>query len=956
MATFNDLLEINNIYKSTDKSTDKSIDKSIKQNDENTNILFTFDNTLSEEDKLKKQSHIKFDCKNEYIDLTYIDLTYLDSNKQHSITKPVGNYILKPHQTTSLYYMLQLEKQFYNTKTISFNPDLPQDIKIAKDIPPNINIDIETITNHYTNVGILCDKVGAGKSYSIMGLLSESKDLDSQYLQIRNNNYGSHDITVKKINKLNTNILLVPHSLISQWSKYLEKSGLKYHVIGKTKDIYDLGDDSCKFKTASDSKKSTKESKSKSKVDDAKETKTSKSAKKPKTKATLATVSTEASLDTESTTKTKKKITLKKKGKVEVVAEVVADTESIPDNESLADIEAIEDDIMSMSMSIPEEKPFNLKELDTEILQIKIQQDILNQQSSLLCTKRNTILANYRNAGHYYNYQNCYNSPEYKQNDAELTDISNQIRALNKKISIINETIHKNKVLNGKCSAIELNIMNNYAFSHYKTDYFINETLKDFLKYFGHINKTYVESLDVILVSDTQYNHMALFFTRDDYTINRIIVDECNSIKGSNLTSINSIFKWFITSSISSIITCNGWVNKTITSPEGYISNIKEKTIMSTGFIFNNITEINKNIKENFKIFLINNPEYIEQSTQLPEMLTYIIICKNNVNIQVLAGIVSHDIMNMLFAGDIDGIVSKLDVVVGDETNIIAMVTQKYKDELNCKEYELKTSLANPKYKADAETIGVINRRHAIADLKHKIACIEERVKTVESCPICFDDFNNPCITPCCNNKFCFDCMTMSLNNKNSCPSCRTELSVAKLMLISNKKKETELDVDSKTKKNKTIEADPSTMTYPQRIELLKTKSIDFTKYENMDKIFELNSKNDVKKYLIFTEYESTLNTKITSMLDKWELTYGRIKGTTATITKQIENYKKGNTNVLLINSKFFGSGMNLENTSDIIIIHKMHGDIEMQAIGRAHRFGRVGNLRVWKLYYENEK
>ena len=359
---------------------------------------------------------------------------------------------------------------------------------------------------------------------------------------------------------------------------------------------------------------------------------------------------------------------------------------------------------------------------------------------------------------------------------------------------------------------------------------------------------------------------------------------------------------------------------------------------------------------ENFKIFLINNPEYVEQSTQLPEMLTYIIICKNNVNIQVLAGIVSHDIMNMLFAGDIDGIVSKLDVVVGDETNIIAMVTQKYKDELNCKEYELKTSLANPKYKADAETIGVINRRHAIADLKNKIACIEERVKTVESCPICFDDFTNPCITPCCNNKFCFDCMTMSLNNKNSCPSCRAELSVAKLMVISNKKKETGLDVDSKTKKTKTIEQDPSTMTYPQRIELLKTKSIDFTKYENMDKIFELNSKNEVKKYLIFTEYESTLNTKITSMLDKWELTYGRIKGTTSTITKQIENYKKGNTNVLLINSKFFGSGMNLENTSDIIIIHKMHGDIEMQAIGRAHRFGRVGNLRVWKLYYENEK
>ena len=931
MATFNDLFEINNtdIFTNTDINTDISIntDNSIKQNDETINILFTIDNTLSEDDKLEKQLHVKIvGYHNEFI-----DLTYLDSSKQYSITKPVGEYILKPHQTTSLYYMTQLEKQFYNTKTVD------------KRFDKTINDREENISNHYTNVGILCDKVGAGKSYSIMGLLSESKDLDSQYLQIRNSNYGSHNITVKKTNKLNTNILLVPHSLIAQWSKYLEKSGLKYKVIQKAKDIYDLGNDECKFKTVIEKAKSAKESKSKAKSK-SKEEKGTKEIKKPKTKATLETVS---SLDTDSTTKPKKKITLRKKGKVEV--------ESIPDTESVEDdVESVEDDIMSMST--PEEKPFNLKEAEAEILRIKTVDMLpLNQQRNLLCSKRQHLINNFNGnvTHHQVSYQSLYTNPEYKKTEADLNEVANQTKLLNDKISIINETIHKNKVLNGKLSSNEITSMN-FAFLHHESTHssYLTETHKDFLQYFGHINKTYIESLDVILVSDTQYNHMALFFTRDNYTVNRIIVDECNSIKGSQLAKIESVFKWFITSSINSIITCDGWLKKEITSPQGYASHIREKSIMSTGFIFDNITEIYRNIKENFKIFLINNPEYIEQSTQLPEMLTYIIICKNNVSIQVLAGIVSHDIMNMLFAGDIDGIVSKLDVVVGDETNIIAMVTQKYKDELNCKEYELKTSLANPKYKADAETIGVINRRHAIADLKHKIACIEERVKTVESCPICFDDFNNPCITPCCNNKFCFDCMTMALNNKNSCPSCRTELSVAKLMVISNKKKET----DVINKATKTIKADPSTMTYPQRIELLKTKSIDFTKYENMDKIFELNSKNEVKKYLIFTEYESTLNMKITSMLDKWGLTYGRIKGTTATITKQIENYKKGNTNVLLINSKFFGSGMNLENTSDIIIIHKMQGDIEMQAIGRAHRFGRVGNLRVWKLYYENEK
>ena len=122
-----------------------------------------------------------------------------------------------------------------------------------------------------------------------------------------------------------------------------------------------------------------------------------------------------------------------------------------------------------------------------------------------------------------------------------------------------------------------------------------------------------------------------------------------------------------------------------------------------------------------------------------------------------------------------------------------------------------------------------------------------------------------------------------------------------------------------------------------------------------MDKIFELNHYNPKKKYLIFTEYESTLNHKITNMLDKWGLKYGRIKGSGIMITNLVEQYKTGDINTLLINSKYFGSGMNLENTTDIIIIHKMQADVEMQVIGRAQRFGRIGNLRVWKLYYQNE-
>jgi len=61
-----------------------------------------------------------------------------------------------------------------------------------------------------------------------------------------------------------------------------------------------------------------------------------------------------------------------------------------------------------------------------------------------------------------------------------------------------------------------------------------------------------------------------------------------------------------------------------------------------------------------------------------------------------------------------------------------------------------------------------------------------------------------------------------------------------------------------------------------------------FSKYDNMDKIFELNNDNVIKKYLIFSEYDNSFNYKIINILEKWMLKYKSIQGTSATIEKNI--------------------------------------------------------------------
>ena len=884
--------------------------------------------------------------------LPFNGIYYLDKKNVYNTRKILGEYILKQHQCTTLYYMLELEKMKYDVKTISNVPDvpilptdtipilptdtipiLPTDtipILTTDTIPilpilPTDTINITNITNHYTNIGVISDRVGAGKSYCIMALLNESKTIKFNELQYRNIDIGSSNITPKKINKLDTNILLVPHSLIGQWSKYLEKSGLKYCVIQKAKDVYNLGDKHCKFNTTNSNDN-------------------------------IVGVVIEEEVEV----KPKKKLVLKKKLKTSDIQDSVKEGEKEGEKEG-KNVEITK--ATKAEKVLKTKKTTNIKTNKSTIKKNLEQEKILIQQQVYTLGSQKRVLSN---NPLYYTHRDIYINNIELMNERQIIvdkikDIDIFITDLEKKISTITDTLIHYDLQNGNISNVQLQLLNNYyniyndsTRTEYKTVFkYIDKYLHEYNNNLSHINKSLVESYDVILVSDSFYNLLSLYFIRDDYTINRIIVDECNYIKGIQLLKIKNIFTWFVTSSINSMMTSTGIVYKRISNAQGYTNTIAEKTVLSSGFIMNTIIKLYEN-KDNHKLFLINNPDYIKESILLPELQIFVIVCKDNIIIKVLNGIVSPDIMRMLYAGDIDGIINKLDVVVGDESNLISIITQKYNEELLIKEYELRVSIENPKYKPDTESLGISNKRIAIKELKYKIACIEDRIKNIDSCPICLDDFVNPIITPCCNNKFCFNCITMTLNSKNNCPTCRAVVTIDKLFVVSKKKEVSSIGgiggIGGIGKSN-------IIHTYEEKIDLFKKKSTDFTKYENLNTIFELNNNNTIKKYLIFTEYESTLNTKLTSILEKWNLKYDRIKGSSLTINKQIEKYRQSDNelNVLLINSKFFGSGMNLQNTADIIIMHKMQSDIEMQAIGRAQRFGREGQLRIWKLYYQNE-
>ena len=103
------------------------------------------------------------------------------------------------------------------------------------------------------------------------------------------------------------------------------------------------------------------------------------------------------------------------------------------------------------------------------------------------------------------------------------------------------------------------------------------------------------------------------------------------------------------------------------------------------------------------------------------------------------------------------------------------------------------------------------------------------------------------------------------------------------------------------------------------------------------------------KKILIFSNFNESF-VIIKKWLEERKILYLELRGTKEKRDNTIDLYKSGNVNVLLLNTIHSGAGLNLQETTDIIMYHRLHDYQKTQVIGRANRIGRKVNLNVYYL------
>jgi hypothetical protein len=135
----------------------------------------------------------------------------LDSDSPRHALSHIGSIVLRPHQAAALARCIEIESGEFKYECI----------------PAGVMNNMQ-VYNMNTRVAALCDKPGAGKSYVVISLCVATRS-DPVPLAVHNishaNGLLSYVTEDTACTRIRTNVVVVPHGLVSQWTKYLQDSG-----------------------------------------------------------------------------------------------------------------------------------------------------------------------------------------------------------------------------------------------------------------------------------------------------------------------------------------------------------------------------------------------------------------------------------------------------------------------------------------------------------------------------------------------------------------------------------------------------------------------------------------------------------------------------------------------------------------------------------------------------------
>ena len=218
---------------------------------------------------------------------------------------------------------------------------------------------------------------------------------------------------------------------------------------------------------------------------------------------------------------------------------------------------------------------------------------------------------------------------------------------------------------------------------------------------------------------------------------------------------------------------------------------------------------------------------------------------------------------------------------------------------------------------------------------------IYKRLKERQICCSSFVEIemDNKLISNCCQCIFSKELLER-LKELN-CPNCDAKLEFPNSFIQERKL------VSTKSSKKDIIDNSGDKDDGPQKYKLEVFKDL-------IEILVKKNNNNKIK-IIIFSDFPNVFK-DFEGYFDFKEIKWVSLDGgSVEAIDKAVKAYKEGEANILLADSSMYGCGLNFENTTDIILIHRINPELEKQVIGRAQRPGRNGVLRIHRLLHTFE-
>jgi ERCC4-related helicase len=334
---------------------------------------------------------------------------------------------------------------------------------------------------------------------------------------------------------------------------------------------------------------------------------------------------------------------------------------------------------------------------------------------------------------------------------------------------------------------------------------------------------------------------------------------------------------------------------------------------------------------DNINLMLLKcKKDFVRKSFSIPSLIEKYYNCHLSRQLNIIKNYISSSILEKINANDISGAVKELGGKNESEQGLIDIVCSDINRELNNKITE-RIYISQLDIPAENKALRLKNINNDIKNIDSKLNDLKERISELSSkcCSICLDNISDPIVLEC-THVYCGKCLMALLNIKTSsdykCPECRAPINPDKLIAIVSDDK---------------ISKEAENVIIPKKV------------YNKQEMLINIIKNKPDGKFLVFSRVDNGF-ASIIENLNKNNITYAELKGHTGHMMKVLESFKKGDMKVILLNTHYAGSGIDINFATDVIIFHSMGID-KQQAVGRAQRVGRNDELTVHNLCYNHE-